>query len=142
MAARFDRQAFVLADLSERGLAPLGWARKVAGAVEAFDAAYVVAEINQGGDMVRQTLAAAECRVSVRTVRARVGKRARAEPVAALYEQGRVIHCGAFPRLEEEMMALGSDTLSHSPDRADALMWALTDLMLGDAGSTPRVREL
>ena len=140
VAARLGRDAFILADHTEKGLAPLGWARKVAAAVVEFDAAYVVAEVNQGGDMVRQTLVAAECRVPVRTVRARIGKRARAEPVAALYEQGRVTHCGAFPMLEEEMMALGSETLTHSPDRADALVWALTDLMLGEVGSAPRVR--
>jgi phage terminase large subunit-like protein len=75
-------------------------------------------------------------------VRARVGKRARAEPVAALYEQGRVAHCGAFPMLEEEMMGLGTEASRHSPDRADALVWALTDLMLGAEGSAPRLREL
>jgi phage terminase large subunit-like protein len=142
VAGRLERSAFVLADLSEKGLSPIGWARKAAAAVVAFDAAYVVAEVNQGGDMVRATLAAAECRAPIRTVRARVGKRARAEPVAALYEQGRVVHCGAFPLLEEEMMALGSDGLGHSPDRADALVWALTDLMLGGEGAAPRVRGL
>jgi phage terminase large subunit-like protein len=142
VAGRQGRMAFVLADLSEAGLSPVGWARKVAKAVADFDAAYVVAEVNQGGDMVRSTLAAAECRAPIRMVRARVGKRARAEPVAALYEQGRVVHCGAFPLLEEEMMGLGTDDLSHSPDRADALVWALTDLMLGAEGSTPRLRKL
>ncbi len=141
VAGRLGRMAFVLADLSERGLAPIGWARKVATAVADFGAAYV-AEVNQGGDMVRSTLIAAECRAPIRTVRARVGKRARAEPVAALYEQGRVAHCAAFPLLEEEMMALGSDTLSHSPDRADALVWALTDLLLGAENGAPRLRGL
>jgi phage terminase large subunit-like protein len=74
-------------------------------------------------------------------VHARYSKRARAEPVAALYEQGRVIHCGAFPALEEELMALGCGA-RESPDRADALVWALTDLMLGRAGREPRVRVL
>ena len=134
--------AFVLADLSERGLSPIGWAKIVAKAATDFGAAHVVAEVNQGGDMVRSTLAAAECRVPIRMVRARIGKRARAEPVAALYEQGRVIHCGGFPLLEEEMMALGSDAQSHSPDRADALVWALTDLMLGAESAAPRLRGL
>ncbi len=142
VAGRLGRMAFVLDDRSERGLSPDGWAKKVAAAVAEFDAAYVVAEVNQGGDMVRSTLAAAECRAPIRTVRARVGKRARAEPVAALYEQGRVVHCSAFPLLEEEMMALGSDAISHSPDRADALVWALTDLMLGADAGAPRVRGL
>jgi phage terminase large subunit-like protein len=142
VAGRLDRTAFVLADRSAKGLSPIGWARKVAEAVADFDASYVVAEVNQGGDMVRTTLAAAECSAPIRTVRARVGKRARAEPVAALYEQGRVIHCGVFPALEEEMMGLGSDGLNHSPDRADALVWALTDLLLGGTASEPRVREV
>jgi len=142
VAGRLERSAFVLADKSEKGLSPDGWARKVAAAVVEFDASSVVAEVNQGGDMVRATLAAAECRAPIRMVRARVGKRARAEPVAALYEQGRVIHCAPFPLLEEELMGLGGDTLGHSPDRADALVWALTDLMLGEAGGAPRVRGL
>jgi phage terminase large subunit-like protein len=74
-------------------------------------------------------------------VHASKGKRARAEPLAALYEQGRIVHCGAFPALEEELMALGSDDLKHSPDRADALVWALTDLMLGGR-KEPRLRAL
>ncbi len=142
VAGRLGRVGFVLDDRSAKGLAPLGWARRVAEAVVEFDASYVVAEVNQGGDMVRSTLAAAECRAPIRTVRARVGKRARAEPVAALYDQGRVMHCGTFPMLEEEMMGLGTGGMTHSPDRADALVWALTDLLLGEAGSEPRVRGL
>jgi phage terminase large subunit-like protein len=142
VAGRLGRMAFILADRSEKGLSPIGWATAVASAAAEFGAAYVVAEVNQGGDMVRSTLAAAECRVPIRMVRARVGKRARAEPVAALYEQGRVAHCGAFPMLEEEMMGLGTEASRHSPDRADALVWALTDLMLGAEGSAPRLREL
>ena len=86
-------------------------------------------------------LACANPPCDVRLVHARFGKRARAEPVAALYEQGRVIHCGAFPALEEELMALGSNDLKHSPDRADALVWAVTDLMLGSCAG-PRIRAL
>jgi phage terminase large subunit-like protein len=69
-------------------------------------------------------------------------KRARAEPVAALYEQGRVVHCGAFGALEEELMALGASEGGPSPDRADALVWALTELMLGPAAVEPRIRRL
>jgi phage terminase large subunit-like protein len=141
-AGRAGRMAFVLADRSVKGLGPHGWARRVAETAAEFGAAYVVAEVNQGGDMVRSTLAAAECRVPIRMVRARVGKRARAEPVAALYDQGRVVHCDAFPELEEEMMGLGAADMTHSPDRADALVWALTDLLLGEQGSAPRLRNL
>jgi phage terminase large subunit-like protein len=90
-----------------------------------------VAEANQGGEMVRGLLAQAQAPCAVTLVHARYSKRVRAEPVAALYERGLVTHCGAFPALEEEMMALGCDDGGPSPDRADALVWALTDLLLG-----------
>jgi phage terminase large subunit-like protein len=91
--------------------------------------------------MVRSTLATRAPPCPVKLVHASKGKRTRAEPVAALYEQGRIVHCGSFTALEEELMALGSDHLSHSPDRADALVWALTDLMLG-RGKAPKLRVL
>ena len=145
VAGRCDRIAYVLADASARGLSPNGWARRVVEAVVAHGAAHVVAEVNQGGEMVRTLLAQAGCTVPIRMVHATRSKRVRAEPVAALYEQGRVVHCGTFPALEEEMMALGSEEggrRGRSPDRADALVWALTDLMLGRPGGLPRVRVL
>lgn len=145
VAGRCDRIAYVLADASARGLSPNGWARRVVEAVIAHGAAYVVAEVNQGGEMVRTLLAQAGCTVPIRMVHATRSKRVRAEPVAALYEQGRVVHCGTFPALEEEMMALGSEEdgrRGRSPDRADALVWALTDLLLGRPGGAPRVRVL
>ncbi|WP_442861113.1 phage terminase large subunit family protein, partial [Caulobacter sp. HMWF025] len=138
---RLERRAFVLADHSAAGLSPHGWARKAVAAARAFGAHALVAEANQGGDMVRAVLAQADPPCPVKLVRATQGKRARAEPVAALYEQGRVIHCGAFAALEEELMALGTGDLSHSPDRADALVWAVSELMLG-VGQSPRVRGL
>jgi phage terminase large subunit-like protein len=141
VVGRLERRAFVLADHSAAGLSPHGWARKAVAAARAFGAHALVAEANQGGDMVRAVLAQADPPCPVKLVRATQGKRARAEPVAALYEQGRVIHCGAFAALEEELMALGTADLSHSPDRADALVWAVSELMLGVAGS-PRVRGL
>ena len=102
----------------------------------------MLAEANQGGEMVRTLLGQADCPAQVKLVHASRSKKARAEPVAALYEQGRVVHCGAFPALEEEMMALGGEAAgSKSPDRADALVWALTHLLL--AGKTqPRLRAL
>jgi len=111
------------------------------GAARAWTADALVAEANQGGDMVRSVLAQADPPCRVKLVRASVGKRARAEPVAALYEQGRVLHCGAFAALEEELMALGSGDLEHSPDRADALVWAVSELMLGEV-RRPRLRTL
>ncbi len=139
-AGRLDRAAFVLGDFSIERPSPAAWAACAAKAVRETGAAYIVAEANQGGDMVRAVLAAADVAVPIRLVRARIGKRARAEPVAALYDQGRVVHCGTFPALEEELMGLGVAEGGRSPDRADALVWALTDLMLGGPGPEPRVR--
>ena len=89
-------------------------------------------------------LALAGCDVPIELVHARTGKRTRAEPVAALYEQGRISHCpeGArFNALDEELMALGSETTTHSPDRADALVWALTALLI-TGRAEPSLRRL
>lgn len=141
VVGRRDDRAFVLADETARGLSPAGWAAKAVAAARAWAADALVAEANQGGDMVRSVLAQAEPPCRIKLVRASVGKRARAEPVAALYEQGRVLHCAALPALEEELMALGSGDLEHSPDRADALVWAVSELMLGGRGA-PRLRAL
>ncbi len=89
-------------------------------------------EVNQGGDMVRAVIGEADRSVPVTTVRATRGKYLRAEPVAQLYEQGRVKHAGVFPALEDEMCDFGLDGLSsgRSPDRLDALVWAVTALEL------------
>lgn len=141
VCGRAGERAFVLADRTARGLSPNAWARRAVEAAVLWRADALVAEANQGGDMVRSVLAQADPPCGVKLVRASLGKRARAEPVAALYEQGRVVHCGAFAALEEELMALGSGDLDHSPDRADALVWALSDLMLG-VGRRPRLSVL
>ena len=141
VVGRFGDRAFVLADRTAKGLSPNGWARRAVEAAVAWSADALVAEANQGGDMVRSVLAQAGPPCAVKLVKASTGKRSRAEPVAALYEQGRVVHCGAFPALEEELMALGSGDLAHSPDRADALVWAVSELMLG-AGKRPRLSVL
>ena len=134
-------RAVVLADCSVEGHSPAGWARAVVTAARRFGADRVVAEINQGGDMVTSVLASVDPTLPVATVRATRGKFLRAEPVAALYEQGRVVHAGRFPALEDQMCDFGPDGLSggRSPDRLDALVWALTALMLDGAGE-PRVR--
>ncbi len=134
-------QAVVLSDCSVEGVGPAGWARAVVNAYRRFEADRVVAEINQGGDMVRAVLDSIEARLPVTTVRATRGKFLRAEPVAALYEQGRVVHAGRFPALEDQMCDFGPDGLSsgRSPDRLDALVWALTALML-EGGGEPRIR--
>lgn len=142
VAARQGTRGYVLADRSALGLSPLGWASRAAEAAREFGAAEIVAEANQGGDMVRATLASAGAPCVVRLVHASRGKRARAEPIAALYEQGRVTHCDAFPALEEELMALGVAESEGLLDRADALVWALSALMLEPMRQGPRITLL
>jgi phage terminase large subunit-like protein len=136
-------RAVVLADASVEAATPAGWAIAVARAYRRFEADRVVAEINQGGDMVVSTLRGIDENLPITTVRAARGKVARAEPVAALYEQGRVTHAGRFSALEDQMCDFGPDGLSsgRSPDRLDALVWALTALMLEGHGE-PRVRAV
>ncbi len=140
VVGRRDGKAFVLDDATVRGRSPAAWARHVATVAERHGAQAVVAESNQGGDMVRTLLAQAGCAARIDLRWAGKAKRARAEPVAALYEQDRVVHCGAFPALEEEMLGLGED--GPSPDRADALVWAVTALMLDRKVALPRVRAI
>lgn len=140
-----DGRAYVIADASVEGMTPEGWARAVAAAALVHGADRVVAEANNGGAMVESVLRAAEAGLPVRLVHASRGKVARAEPVAALYEAGRVAHRGAFWPLEDQMcgMVMGGGYVGpgRSPDRADALVWALTELMLG-RWSDARVRSL
>ena len=132
---------YVLADVSGR-YAPAEWARAAIAAYHAHAADRIVAEVNNGGEMVEATLRMIDPNVPFRAVRAARGKTARAEPVAALYEQGRVRHVGAFPRLEDQMCAFvpgagrsfrgGFDrsATGGSPDRVDALVWAMTELLV------------
>lgn len=134
------RTAVVLADASLQGAQPHVWAARAVELARAVGADAIVAESNNGGEMVRAVLRAAEPECVVRLVHASVGKRARAEPIAALYAQGRVKHAAAFAALEDEMCTFGADGVRASPDRVDALVWALTDLLLGGAG--PRMRML
>jgi len=138
-----DGSSYVLADRTVAEVRPTAWAARAVGAYRALDADALVAEINQGGDMVEAVLREVDPGVPVTKVRATRGKWLRAEPVAALYDQGRVRHAGRFPALEDEMCDFGADGLSsgRSPDRLDALVWAITALMLGPDGA-PRVRGL
>ena len=138
-----DGRGYVLADGSLEGAAPARWARRAIELFEAHGADRLVAEVNQGGDMVEAVLREVDPRVPFKAVRASRGKQARAEPVAALYEQGRVSHVGVHPQLEDELASFETIIASagRSPDRADALVWALTELMLGPR-PTPRVRGL
>jgi phage terminase large subunit-like protein len=134
---------FVVADETVAGLSPAGWATKAIALWRRLAADALVVEVNQGGDMVRAVMAQADAAVPVIGVRAHRGKYLRAEPVAALYEQGRIKHAGVFPALEDEMCDFGLDGLSsgRSPDRLDALVWAVTALSFGAKGE-PRVRGL
>jgi phage terminase large subunit-like protein len=129
----------ILADASLRA-GPEAWARRVAETFEAHDADRVVAEANQGGDMVRAVLQAAAPDLPVRLVHASRGKRARAEPVAALYAAGRIQHAVRMPQLEDQMCAFGAPEQTGSPDRVDALVWAVSALFEG--ALSPRVRRL
>lgn len=132
-----DARAYVIADATVEKAGPESWARAVAEAAARSGADKVVAEANNGGAMVASVLRAAEQGLPVRLVHASRGKVARAEPVAALYEAGRVSHVGAFPELEDQMCGLMIGGAyagpGRSPDRADALVWALSELMLGQA---------
>lgn len=132
---------YVLKDGSLRSVSPSAWAKRVVALYRRFVADMIVAEVNQGGEMVTQVLREVDATVPVQAVRATRGKWLRAEPVAALYEQGRVRHVGAFPELEDELCDFGVDGLSsgRSPDRLDAMVWALTALML-KGGGEPQVR--
>ena len=138
-----DGTIYVIADESAAGLTPGGWSRKAIALWRRLSADALVVEVNQGGDMVRAVISDADASVPVVAVRAKKGKWLRAEPVAALYEQGRVRHAGTFPALEDEMCDFGLDGLSggKSPDRLDAMVWAVTALTFGARGE-PRVRGL
>lgn len=131
----------VLEDASAQGLRPAGWAMRAVALYERHAADRVVAEVNNGGDMVESVLRQVAPNIGLRSVRASRGKIARAEPVAALYERGLVHHAGIFTELEAEMCrytgAIGED----SPDRLDALVWAITDLALSRT-SEPRLSRI
>lgn len=133
-----DGNAYVLEDASVAGATPEGWARAVAACAARHAPDQVVAEKNQGGAMVKSVLLGADSALPVRLVHASQGKVARAEPVSLLYEAGKVRHVGAFPALEDELCGLvlggGYEGPGRSPDRADALVWALTELMLSRRG--------
>ncbi|MEA3030026.1 MAG: hypothetical protein QOG13_1351 [Sphingomonadales bacterium] len=137
--------AYVLADCSATGLGPDGWARKVAGAAESWRAHRVIAEANNGGRMVESVLRGAEAGLPVTLVHAADGKAARAEPVMVAFENGKAKLAGRFPALEDEMCGLiyGGDYRGPgaSPDRADAMVWAMSEL-LAKPRAEPRVLRL
>ena len=125
-----DGLGYVLADRSGR-FRPEEWAGRAISAFRAHRADRIVGEVNNGGDLVEATLRAVDASLPFRAVSASRGKRIRAEPVAALYEQNRVRHVGSLPRLEDQMVGWQPGDEAASPDRVDALVWAFTDLMLG-----------
>lgn len=142
VAGRAGASAYVLADWSVKGLSPAGWAGRAAAAYAEFGADRLIVETNQGGDMARAVLAQVDPGLAVKSVHATRGKRLRAEPVAALYERGLARHVGAFPALEDEMTRFTGAAADKSPDRLDAMVWALTDLLLRAPAPTPALRAL
>jgi phage terminase large subunit-like protein len=134
-------KCYVLNDRTMKRATPRQWADAVVCLYHSVSADAIVAEVNQGGDMVKSCIRNTDCSLPVIEVRAKRSKWLRAEPVALLYERGRVIHVGQFPELEDEMCGFGYDGLAggRSPDRLDALVWAITSLALTGAAE-PRVR--
>lgn len=126
-----ELHAYVIRDLSGRYPAQV-WPRHAVRAYQALGADRVVAEVNNGGDLVESALRVVDSQVAIRKVHASRGKAKRAEPVVGLYEQGRVHHVGSLPKLEEQMTSYipGDEERGNSPDRADALVYALTDLLV------------
>jgi len=127
-----DWKAFVLEDASVQGMKPLGWATAAVDAAKRWNAERLVAEVNQGGELVESIVRQVDPLIAFRGVHASRGKRARAEPVSALYEQGRIAHCGSFPELEDQMCQMGLNGYQGkgSPDRLDALVWAVHEILL------------
>ncbi len=142
VVGRQGEGAVVLEDATMQGIKPDIWARRAIAAYRAHEADCIVVEVNQGGDLVQQILAQVDATVPVRQVRASRGKWVRAEPAAALYARGLVSHVLGLTALEDELCAFGPDGKAegHSPDRVDALVWALTELVLNEM--RPRIRGL
>ena len=137
-----DGDSYILGDYSQAGLSPNQWAQRALQACRHYHADRIVAEINQGGDMVEAVIRQKNPKASFKAVRASYGKRSRAEPIAALYEQNRVHHCASFERLEDQMCSWTGSCTQSSPDRLDAMVWALTDLMFGGAQPIARLRRI
>ncbi len=141
-----DRRLAVLEDASVEKASPSAWAQAVAAAAARWGADRVVAESNMGGEMVLETLRAAEIALPVKAVHASIGKARRAEPVALAYERGQVVHAGAFGELEDQLCGLqvggGYAGPGRSPDRADACVWALAELLRGAGVTGPGVRRV
>ena len=145
VAGSVGEELYVLEDASVQGLSPEGWSSRVAAAARRWGTSQVVAEANNGGDMVASVINAADLKLKVRLVHASKGKCARAEPVALRFEAGRAFFAGEFPQLEAQLAGMtaggGYKGPGRSPDRADAMVWAMT--VLGETRTgLPRVRML
>lgn len=127
-----DQRGAVLEDASLTG-SPNEWARRAVSLYRSWEADCIVVEVNQGGDMVANTIRTIDPNVRIKEVRASRGKHVRAEPIAALYEQGKIAHVGAFAALEGQMTQMTTEGYQGdgSPDRVDALVWAFTELFPG-----------
>lgn len=136
-----EKHGYVIGEHSLRAT-PEGWARKVVTVYKALKGDFIIAEKNQGGEMVEATIRAVDDSVNVKLVHASRAKITRAEPIAAFYEQHRVHHIGTFPELEDEMTLLLPGRIKKSPSRVDALVWILTELMGGLNLVPPRIRLL
>lgn len=138
--------AYVLADASERGLSPKQWAEKALRLYVEYKAGLIVAEANNGGEMIAYVINQLDRNVKVKLVHASKGKVTRAEPVSNLYEQNRVHHVGTFKALEDQMTDFTTDfdpdEAGYSPDRVDALVWAITELMLQQFSGRPRATRI
>jgi phage terminase large subunit-like protein len=141
-----DWRAYVLEDATIAGAKPTEWAARALLAMQTWGADRLVAEVNQGGEMVESVIRQIDPMVPFRKLHAARGKAARAEPVAALYEQGRIRHCGGFGKLEDQMCAMTAQGYAGkgSPDRLDALVWALHELIIEPSAQwrRPQVRAL
>lgn len=122
-----NSEYYVLDDQSGK-MSPESWGRKAIEMFHKWDADYIVAEVNNGGDLVERLLKTIDSSVKYKSVVATRGKLVRAEPIASLYEQGRVHHMGVFPELESQMCTYTGERTRPSPDRLDALVWGLTEL--------------
>ena len=138
-----DGLGYIIGDRTIQGRDPATWAHAAVAAYRDYEADRIVVETNQGGDLVVHVFKSIDANLPVKKVYASRGKYLRAEPIAALYAEGRVAHVGDFPALERQMCDFAADGLSQgrSPDRLDALVWALTELMLADQRN-PQIRVL
>lgn len=134
-ALGIDNHGYVLDDLS-LSASPLTWANKALWGLEKWSADRIIGEENNGGALIQTTLRTIKPNFPYKSVRATRGKITRAEPVAALYEQGKVHHVGLFEQLEDQLVKYTGDPTQKSPDRLDALVWAITELMLGSTYDT------